>query len=473
MVSTYMAPILSRVSSTLPHLSNTSTVYSNHSCIAGEREYIISFSAASGNVITVGSGDCDVALPDPSLSRVHAKIAYHPQPYHGFTVEDCRSSAGTYLRLARPFSVQADAGATFKLGRTVLTIKTRRKRIGGSLAMNVFSHLRGSGTPDSSNVTSRVPSIARVPAATPLPSSPVLPASPALSSPSVREASQATAVSPASPATEASSPSFRPNTGGEEEEEPEEVGFPVTALSPRRLLPALVNPVTVLNVQHDRDALLAAYMANASEEEDFELAAQCISDALNPAFAPLEPRQGMSAPLRRFVANIHPTPAPVPMVTASSGLSSTHFSPFGGAGIPHTTHSDSTLPSTMSLPAMPLTGRMAGPDRARHGMEAMGYPFNSRPMDPDFPVPYEVPVGMADSDDDGDVYDSDAEEPQALLPGQFARRSNRSRTNRGARRVASAPALSLTPVTSPVHTPSSHTTHTTPHSTPHSSARRP
>ena len=46
---------------------------------AGEREYIVSFMLRPGGSIVVGSGaECDLVLPDPSLSRTHSRISFRP-----------------------------------------------------------------------------------------------------------------------------------------------------------------------------------------------------------------------------------------------------------------------------------------------------------------------------------------------------------------------------------------------------------
>lgn len=93
---------------------------------AGEREYIISFNQRTSNVVTVGSGtDCDLVLPDPSLSRCHARVVYT----NGcFNVEDLSSSAGTFLKLVAPHTLPMDEVAQFKMGRTMLSLKVKRKK---------------------------------------------------------------------------------------------------------------------------------------------------------------------------------------------------------------------------------------------------------------------------------------------------------------------------------------------------------
>ena len=46
---------------------------------AGEREYIVSFVHRPTGSIIVGSGaECDLVLPDPSLSRTHSRISFRP-----------------------------------------------------------------------------------------------------------------------------------------------------------------------------------------------------------------------------------------------------------------------------------------------------------------------------------------------------------------------------------------------------------
>lgn len=99
---------------------------------AGEREYIISFSQRSANFVTVGSGmDCDLSLPDPSLSRTHSRITHRDGAFY---VEDMTSSAGTFLKLTGVHLLPADTASIFKLGRTMLTIKVEKRKIGGASA---------------------------------------------------------------------------------------------------------------------------------------------------------------------------------------------------------------------------------------------------------------------------------------------------------------------------------------------------
>lgn len=93
---------------------------------SGEREYIISFNQQRNNVVTVGSGhDCDLNLPDPSLSRCHSRIVFRDRAFY---VEDLMSSAGTFLRVAEPHVIPLDSTCQFKLGRTNITVKAKRKR---------------------------------------------------------------------------------------------------------------------------------------------------------------------------------------------------------------------------------------------------------------------------------------------------------------------------------------------------------
>jgi hypothetical protein len=100
----------------------------------GEREYVVSFAPGTGHpdVVTVGSWhDCDLVLPDPSLSRNHARLHFHRGASGGgggaasappsgasssssptyFAVEDLGSSAGTYLKLSadRPHRIATTA----------------------------------------------------------------------------------------------------------------------------------------------------------------------------------------------------------------------------------------------------------------------------------------------------------------------------------------------------------------------------
>lgn len=99
----------------------------------GEREYILSFKGRASQAVNIGSGpECDLMLPDPSLSRQHARVSFNVADRR-FTVEDMASSAGTYLMVAQgppgtPLPV--DRPATFKMGRTMLTVKVKRRRAG-------------------------------------------------------------------------------------------------------------------------------------------------------------------------------------------------------------------------------------------------------------------------------------------------------------------------------------------------------
>ena len=120
----------------------------------GEREYIISFQGREPQMITVGcSNDCDLVIPDPSLSRIHARISYENKVFY---VEDLGSSAGTYIKIPpnKPLILsnnninnnsttttsssllnipQKSLMTTFKMGRTMVTIKIKRKRNTGIL----------------------------------------------------------------------------------------------------------------------------------------------------------------------------------------------------------------------------------------------------------------------------------------------------------------------------------------------------
>lgn len=95
----------------------------------GEREYVVNFSNRELPMVTVGSGnDCDLHLPDPSLSRCHSRIICNED---AFMVEDCQSSAGTFLKLIKSRVLDVDKELQFKVGRTMLNIKvTAKKRAG-------------------------------------------------------------------------------------------------------------------------------------------------------------------------------------------------------------------------------------------------------------------------------------------------------------------------------------------------------
>lgn len=99
---------------------------------AGEREYIISFVVPTRTLpyVTIGSGgDCDLILPDPSLSRIHSRVSHRDGSFY---VEDMASSAGTFLKLTGVHALPVDTASIFKLGRTMLTIKVERRKAGGS-----------------------------------------------------------------------------------------------------------------------------------------------------------------------------------------------------------------------------------------------------------------------------------------------------------------------------------------------------
>lgn len=97
---------------------------------AGEREYVLSFNCRPSNSVTVGSGtDCDLCLPDPSLSRTHSRIEFRDGAFY---VEDLTSSAGTFLKLNDSHPLSLEQVSMYKLGRTMLTVKVEIRR-GGML----------------------------------------------------------------------------------------------------------------------------------------------------------------------------------------------------------------------------------------------------------------------------------------------------------------------------------------------------
>ncbi len=58
---------------------------------SGEREYIISFNQRPTNFVTIGYGaDCDLCLPDPSLSRTHSRIEFKDGAFQVSTSECAR-----------------------------------------------------------------------------------------------------------------------------------------------------------------------------------------------------------------------------------------------------------------------------------------------------------------------------------------------------------------------------------------------
>lgn len=95
---------------------------------SGEREYIISFNQRRTNSVTVGSGaDCDLCLPDPSLSRCHSRIEFKDGV---FRVSDLTSSAGTFLKISESHPLPHNQVSIFKMGRTMLTVKMEIRKKG-------------------------------------------------------------------------------------------------------------------------------------------------------------------------------------------------------------------------------------------------------------------------------------------------------------------------------------------------------
>jgi hypothetical protein len=107
----------------------------------GDHEFIISFSSGTraAQAVTIGKGsDCDVILPDPSLSRVHARVAFSNGV---FTVEDMASQAGTYLRLQADemFPLPLDRICVFKMGHTIVNVKLRKKKANSLFPMHLWT----------------------------------------------------------------------------------------------------------------------------------------------------------------------------------------------------------------------------------------------------------------------------------------------------------------------------------------------
>jgi len=106
----------------------------------GEREYIVSFGGQERRQLTIGSGtECDLSLPDPSLSRVHCRMLFEDGR---FLVEDLQSSAGTFIRVMERHSLVTDIPAHFKMGRTLVTVTVRSNRPG------MLEWSRGGGSDD-------------------------------------------------------------------------------------------------------------------------------------------------------------------------------------------------------------------------------------------------------------------------------------------------------------------------------------
>lgn len=91
----------------------------------GERERVVGF--GNRRELAVGSDpECDVCLPDPSLSRKHAAFVYDGGR---FWVQDTNSSAGTFVRMRAPVILRpGDPPNRFKLGRTMVTLKVKHAR---------------------------------------------------------------------------------------------------------------------------------------------------------------------------------------------------------------------------------------------------------------------------------------------------------------------------------------------------------
>ena len=107
----------------------------------GDHEFIISFSSGTrtAQAVTIGKGsDCDVILPDPSLSRVHARVAFANGV---FTVEDMASQAGTYIRLQvdEMFPLPLDRVCVFKMGHTIVNVKLRKKKANSLFPMHLWT----------------------------------------------------------------------------------------------------------------------------------------------------------------------------------------------------------------------------------------------------------------------------------------------------------------------------------------------
>lgn len=93
----------------------------------GEREYIISFGGRKNGTINIGSNsDCDLRLPDPSLNKLHCTLTHRDGK---FLLKDSESHAGTYVRLpTSSHELSTDQDSTFKIGRTLLTVKAYKPK---------------------------------------------------------------------------------------------------------------------------------------------------------------------------------------------------------------------------------------------------------------------------------------------------------------------------------------------------------
>jgi len=356
---------------------------------SGEREYIISFTPATGHAVTVGTGvDCDVTLPDPSLSRRHARIAYAPPPVNAFTVEDCHSAAGTFIKLVRPYTIPDNGGAVFKLGRTMLTVRTRRRRPNGLTA--VLTSLRTSPSPPTTAVPSLgLPSaVPPPPAATPagaataavadLPS----PGAPASLSPGPAASSAATsprtaAPGAATPAWVAPAPAAGGGSGGGAGSGPRSAGRPWSAAgSPTMATPrsgrfnlaarpaaadtpgsVAISPdaasaaaggagagaplsvaaanAAAIRAQIESDLLLASYLARAQEGEDGggPVAAALLASLRTAAEeAGARAAAGAAAPVPPAAATVATAAAPGPASTPAPAASTAPVQPAAAAG---------------------------------------------------------------------------------------------------------------------------------------------
>jgi hypothetical protein len=139
----------------------------------GDREYILSFGGRAGDVAaTLGcSPACDLPLPDPSLSRMHARIALRtggaaataPGGPRRFVLEDMGSSAGSFLGLPadgfplRPArggvhsvamkSRHACATWSFKAGRSIVFVRVIYRGLAPAAAAALLAAEAAAGAP--------------------------------------------------------------------------------------------------------------------------------------------------------------------------------------------------------------------------------------------------------------------------------------------------------------------------------------
>jgi hypothetical protein len=88
-----------------------------------QRHFLVSF--AGKNRVVIGKRNCDLVLPDPSVSKVHACIEFDGET---FNVRDCGSSTGTFFRVDGHLALKPDDVTYVKFGHTMLSIAAKQKK---------------------------------------------------------------------------------------------------------------------------------------------------------------------------------------------------------------------------------------------------------------------------------------------------------------------------------------------------------